>query len=81
MDMKLGGWGQLLTPKFLKVTSSSSGIIQGQMRSNGVNISVWTWNGCFLESARPMETPIGGWKHIEPCSMHVCFWWKICKFK
>ena len=42
MDMKLGGWGQLLMPNILKVTSRSSGVIQGQMRSNGVNISVWT---------------------------------------
>jgi len=28
----------------LKVTSRSSGVIQGQLRSNGVNIGVWTWN-------------------------------------
>jgi len=37
--MKLGGWGQLFMPKILKVTSRSSGVIQG-----GVNIGVWTWN-------------------------------------
>jgi len=27
MDMKLGGWSQLMTPKILKVTSRSSGVI------------------------------------------------------
>ena len=69
MDMKLGGWGQLivdaenfegqfkvitghprsnevkwgmLMPNILKVTSRSSGVIRGQMRSNRVNIGVWT---------------------------------------
>ena len=42
MDMKLGGWGKLLTSRKLKVTSRSSGVIQGQMRSKGVNIGVWT---------------------------------------
>ena len=42
MDMKLGGWGQLLMLKIVKVTSRSSGVIQGQMRSKGVNIGVWT---------------------------------------
>jgi len=31
MDLKLGGWGRLLMPKILKVTSRSSGVIQGQM--------------------------------------------------
>jgi len=31
MDMKLCGWGQLMMPKILKVTSRSSGVIQGQM--------------------------------------------------
>jgi len=30
MDMKLGGWGQLL-PTILKVTSRSSGVIQSQI--------------------------------------------------
>ena len=32
MDMKLGGWGQLMMPKILKVTLRSAGAIQGQMR-------------------------------------------------
>ena len=41
MHMKLGGWGQLLMPKILKVTSRSAGVIQGQMVSSGVNIDVW----------------------------------------
>jgi len=40
MDMKLGGWGQLWMPTILKVTSRSSGVIQGQMRSNGVNMKL-----------------------------------------
>ena len=34
MDMKLGGWGQLMMPKILKVTLRSAGVIQSQMRSN-----------------------------------------------
>ena len=42
IDMKLGGWGQLLMQTILKVTSRSLGVIQGQLRSNGVNIGVWT---------------------------------------
>ena len=42
MDMKLGGWGQLMMPKILKVTLRSAGAIQGQMRSNRVNVGVWT---------------------------------------
>ena len=38
MDMKCSGWGPLSVQKILKVTSGD------QMRSNGVNIGVWTWN-------------------------------------
>ena len=40
MDMKLGGWVQLMMPKILKVTLRSAGVIQGQMRSNRVNVGV-----------------------------------------
>jgi len=42
MDMKLGGWGQLMMPINLKVTLRSAGVFQGQMRSNRVNVGVWT---------------------------------------
>ena len=42
--MNLGGWGQLLMSKILEVSSRSSGVIQGHMRSNWVNIGVWTLN-------------------------------------
>ena len=31
MDMQLGGWGQLMMPKILKVTLRSAGVTQGQM--------------------------------------------------
>ena len=42
IDMKLGGWGQLMMPNILKVTLRPAGVFQGEMRSNQVNVGVWT---------------------------------------
>ena len=52
MDMKLGGWGQLLVPTILMVTSRSSRAIQGQMRLNGIKVyghETW-WVGSIVDA-------------------------------
>jgi len=54
MDMKLGGWSQLMMPKILKVTLRSAGLIQGQMRSNGVNILLLD----FISTRKPNSTKV-----------------------
>ena len=44
MDMKLGGWGRFMMPKYLKVIWRSFRGHLGSCKVKWVNIGVWTWN-------------------------------------